>query len=269
MGIPTAAEIDEVRNSDASLYGYWPEDRRTLLSALDAVTAENKVLRTCFCIADDETVVSSVEGSVLIDNKVGTRRRYFVATDDERKLKEQLDAVNDKLKRAQSTIRFTLASEVYDFDLVKGCEAICESLHREEDAHSKTRQAMETDKRHIREQIADKHRILGEYQTRLDAVTAERDRLLGECSHVMPVELEASSRIEDMSPDGMLTARRQRDGDMVVIIRPSSTATSSGFGVDVEFCTHAGGGQSPRTRTALEKLMVAMWLDTQERGERR
>lgn len=198
MTIPTASEIEAIRKRDVvehhpdrvsqssvspsvkiHVFGDYldlAKDGVRDRHALDAANAENAILRTCFCIADDETVVSSVEGSILIDSKGGTRRRYFVATDEERKLKEQLDAANDKLKRAQSTIRFTLASEVYDFDLVKGCEAICESLHREEDAHSKTRQAMEADKRHIREQIADKHRILGEYQTRLDALTAERDK---------------------------------------------------------------------------------------------
>lgn len=118
MTTPTAAEIEAIRARDAvehhpdrvadsgkiHVIGDYLDasevgiaDRHRLLAALDAVTAENKVLRTCVCIADDETVVSSVEGSILIDNKSGTRRRYFAATDEERKLKEQLDAVTAEL----------------------------------------------------------------------------------------------------------------------------------------------------------------------------
>ena len=128
MTIPTAAEIEAIRKRDvvehhpdrvsqssvspiAKLHvvgGYLDlakdgvRDRHAILTALDAANAENAILRTCFCIAPDETVVSSVEGSILIDSKGGTRRRYFTATDDELKLKEQLDAVTaerDKYKQ--------------------------------------------------------------------------------------------------------------------------------------------------------------------------
>ena len=124
--IPAAAEIEAIRQRDA--VDHHPDrvsesgkihvcsdylavakdgirDRHALLAALDAVTSENKVLRTCFCIADDETVVSSVEGSILIDSKGGTRRRYFTATDEERKLKEQLDAVTVERDRLPANMR--------------------------------------------------------------------------------------------------------------------------------------------------------------------
>lgn len=118
---------------------------RTMRGELDAAKAENKVLRNCFCIADDETVVSSVEGSILIDNKSGTRRRYFAATDEERKLKEQLDAANRNLGNVLAVI------------------------HRDGGDY----RAKHGDDKATEDAITEWARLRQE----LDAVTAERDRL--------------------------------------------------------------------------------------------
>lgn len=74
------------------------------------------------------------------------------------------------------------------------------------------------------------------------------------------------TRNEDMSPDGQLVLHQQRDGDVIVNIRPSKDDRDyegSPFGVTVEFCT--SGGRSPNTLKALRQLMVAMEKDNEER----
>ena len=76
---------------------------------------------------------------------------------------------------------------------------------------------------------------------------------------------EKVHREEDMSHDGQLVLLLQKDGDIIVNIRPSSDDRDyegSPFGVSVEFC--ASGGRSPRTLKALRGLMEAMKLDNQE-----
>ena len=95
----SSTRLEDIRREvDCPRFPHGDSDKRFLLTALDAANAENAILRTSFFIAPDETVVASVPGSILIDNKDGTRRRYFVATDDERNLKEQLDAVTAEFK---------------------------------------------------------------------------------------------------------------------------------------------------------------------------
>jgi hypothetical protein len=73
-------------------------------------------------------------------------------------------------------------------------------------------------------------------------------------------------RNEDMSPDGKLILLQQRDGDMILNIRPSKDDMDyegSPFGVTVEFCV--SGGRSPNTLDALRQLMLAMEKDNAER----
>lgn len=85
-------------------------------------------------------------------------------------------------------------------------------------------------------------------------------------SVLSPVKrLERVVRNEDMSPDGQLMLLQQRDGDMIINIRPSKNDTDyegSPFGVSVEFCV--SGGRSPNTLNALRLLMIAMDKDNQE-----
>ena len=102
----SSTRLEDIRREvDCPRFPHGDSDKRFLLTALDAANAENAILRTSFCIAPDETVVASVPGSILIDNKGGTRRRYFVATDEERKLKEQLDAVTVERDRLPANMR--------------------------------------------------------------------------------------------------------------------------------------------------------------------
>ena len=102
----SSTRLEDIRREvDCPRFPHGDSDKRFLLTALDAANAENAILRTCFCIAPDETVVASVPGSILIDNKGGTRRRYFTATDEERKLKEQLDAVTVERDRIPANMR--------------------------------------------------------------------------------------------------------------------------------------------------------------------
>jgi hypothetical protein len=66
------------------------------------------------------------------------------------------------------------------------------------------------------------------------------------------------ARKEDMSPNGRLRLIKEEDGDIcVAVIEDDGTMT------DVQFCTFAGGGKSPRTLEALEALALAMLDDNQ------
>lgn len=80
------------------------DDARSLLAALDAVTAENAILRACFCIEPDETVVSSTPGSILIDSKSGNRKRYAFASGDEQALMAMLDATRSAFIKAANFV---------------------------------------------------------------------------------------------------------------------------------------------------------------------
>jgi len=74
---------------------------------------------------------------------------------------------------------------------------------------------------------------------------------------------EMVERYEDMSPDGKLRLIRQEDGDVIIVVEVDPREDSV-FGTQVEFCTHGGGGQSPRTLKALVNLMEAMKQDNEE-----
>jgi hypothetical protein len=80
-------------------------------------------------------------------------------------------------------------------------------------------------------------------------------------------EAELVERLEDMSPDGRLRLIRQSDGDIIVVVIPPSKdgyLDSSAIPVSAEFCTHGGGGQSPRTLQALYTLYEAMEQDCKD-----
>lgn len=105
--VEVTAEWDKLAADNRDLVAsceVYESMKQGFVSANDRLQAESRMLRTCFCLTDDETVVSSVEGSILIDNRGGTRRRYFVATYEERKLKEQLDAMTTERDRLSSLI---------------------------------------------------------------------------------------------------------------------------------------------------------------------
>jgi hypothetical protein len=66
-------------------------------------------------------------------------------------------------------------------------------------------------------------------------------------------------RKEDMSPEGKLRILMQDDGDMIVECLEWNDRTKLiERTAAVEFCTHAGGGRSPKTRMALLQLAHAM-----------
>lgn len=75
-------------------------------------------------------------------------------------------------------------------------------------------------------------------------------------------------RHEDMSPLGRLRVFQQDDGDMIIAIVPDPNANSWERG-SVEFCTKAGGGRSPRTRKAIQDLMLAIEKDNAENPDPR
>ena len=80
--------------------------------------------------------------------------------------------------------------------------------------------------------------------------------------------MQEAIRNEDMSVDGQLVLIQQDDGDVIVNIRPSKEDrdySGSPFGVSVEFCSHAGGGRSPRTLKALQQLVKAINDDNRDR----
>lgn len=73
-------------------------------------------------------------------------------------------------------------------------------------------------------------------------------------------------RPEDMSPNGVLTLHVQPDGDVVLVITQNTDPMTGQplhevIEATVEFCTHNGGGRSPRTLNALRELAVAMAKD--------
>ena len=82
---------------------------------------------------------------------------------------------------------------------------------------------------------------------------------------------EVVKRYEDMSVDGKLKLIQQRDGDMVLIVVPSSETLEreggSPFGVSVEFCL--SGGESPKVRKALEDLAIAIIESNKEHPQTR
>ena len=75
-------------------------------------------------------------------------------------------------------------------------------------------------------------------------------------------------RLEDMSPCGFLRLILQTDGDVIVVVSPDPSDTDqkffAGTARQVEICTHAGGGKSPRTLKALHALFDAMVQDNQD-----
>jgi hypothetical protein len=75
-------------------------------------------------------------------------------------------------------------------------------------------------------------------------------------------------RYEDMSPTGKLKLVQQTDGDMIIVIMPDPEALNP-EPTQIEFCTGAGGGQSPRTLKALYALKQAMEADNNERLQHR
>lgn len=100
---PTPAEIEAIQNRRVREYV------AELTLERDEAIRENSVLRKCFCIADDENVVDSAEGSVLIDTNGGTRRRYFVATPPEREMATELTrlrAIVEPLEKLTETNPF-------------------------------------------------------------------------------------------------------------------------------------------------------------------
>jgi hypothetical protein len=72
-----------------------------------------------------------------------------------------------------------------------------------------------------------------------------------------------AERFEDMSQRGRLRVVQQDDGDMVVGIVEDPAGPNGGVMVGVEFCT--SGGKSPKTLTALRRLMQAMAEDNADR----
>ena len=67
-------------------------------------------------------------------------------------------------------------------------------------------------------------------------------------------------RREDMSPNGSLALFQQDDGDIILVV-----TNNEGRSITVEFCTiFGGGGGSPNTFEALQKLFEAMELDNRE-----
>ena len=77
-------------------------------------------------------------------------------------------------------------------------------------------------------------------------------------------------RFEDMSPTGRLKLIRQDDGDIIIAIIPDpDNAQRSYVDKQVEFCTHGGGGQSPKTLSALYALMDAIEQDNTEEKQYR
>jgi hypothetical protein len=134
MEIPTGAEIEAIRERRSKITPPpWIHDAWAVGSSSHFITqptAEHRVL--CECKLDQ------THG---MDHHPRHDFEFIEsAPDDIDMLLAALDAANDKLKRAQSAIRFTLASEVYDFDLVEGCESLCASLSDEEMAHADTLQ---------------------------------------------------------------------------------------------------------------------------------
>lgn len=80
-------------------------------------------------------------------------------------------------------------------------------------------------------------------------------------------------RPEDMSPNGVLTLHVQNDGDVILVIRQLTNEMTcqpldEPVQATVEFCTHNGGGRSPRTLQALRNLAVAMAQDNADPGNR-
>ena len=67
-------------------------------------------------------------------------------------------------------------------------------------------------------------------------------------------------RAEDMSPLGLLRLYLQTDGDVIVeVVSFFGPSGSHEFrDASVEFCTHAGGGHSPKTLAALRQLYDAI-----------
>lgn len=79
---------------------------------------------------------------------------------------------------------------------------------------------------------------------------------------------ETVCRYEDMSPDGKLELIKQFDGDIIVSITPPSENEpwyKRQLPLSVEFCTHGGGGTSPRTLEALNNLFKAMQEDCNDK----
>lgn len=81
-------------------------------------------------------------------------------------------------------------------------------------------------------------------------------------------KFEIVCRYEDMSPDGKLELIKQFDGDIIVCITPPSENEPWNLRrlpLAVEFCTHSGGGTSPRTLEALNNLFRAMLEDCNDK----
>lgn len=79
-------------------------------------------------------------------------------------------------------------------------------------------------------------------------------------------------RFEDMSPDGRLGIMIQPDGDVIVAIygRGITDRQEDMQLIQVEFCfPGSGGGQSSRTRAALQAVAEAIRLDNEESPQHR
>lgn len=83
------------------------------------------------------------------------------------------------------------------------------------------------------------------------------------------------TRLEDMSPKGALVLTMEPDGDVIVTVMPDPDENSIDENTVpiacIQFCTHGGGGGSPRTHTALRNLFAAMVADNADEanGHRR
>lgn len=75
-------------------------------------------------------------------------------------------------------------------------------------------------------------------------------------------------RPSDDEPQTRLRLVRNEDGDLWVSVM---TPVEFGHALSdaVRFCTHQGGGHSPRTRAALQALFEAMQRDNEEHEEAR
>lgn len=72
----------------------------------------------------------------------------------------------------------------------------------------------------------------------------------------------AIGRLEDMSPDGLLSVYMQDDGDMCLMIAQSQPYPAT---ATLEFCSPgSGGGKSPATHKALMALAYAMEQDNND-----
>jgi hypothetical protein len=76
-------------------------------------------------------------------------------------------------------------------------------------------------------------------------------------------------RYEDMSALGTLSLIMEEDGDVILTASSCDGNFHTFQQATVQFCTAAGGGQSPRVREALINLAAAIAFENQERPQQR